>query len=172
MSQVIDMPTAHDTRRRYAGYQLMRLLGEWAPERDSRDLEDMTGRIVEMLGVYAAEVECRAQIAEATLRKYALNSVLLAHPMQPPTLHPAYADQVEAMARAIYDVEVARGDRASSVMIKEFCGLPGVKATPESIRESNALEPYERCADEWREYAAAALAASLIHKSKHGEDAA
>ena len=105
MSQVIDMPTAHDTRRRYAGYQLMRLLGEWAPERDSRDLEDMTGRIVEMLGVYAAEVECRAQIAEATLRKYALNSVLLAHPMQPPTLHPAYADQVEAMARAILAVK-------------------------------------------------------------------
>lgn len=162
MSDALRMPTAHETRQRAAAHQFVRLLREWTPEREPRDVEEMAGRLVEMLGVYAGEVECRAKMAEAMVRNYTLNSLLHRHPMEPPPLlHPAYKDDVEAMARAIYDVEVARGDRASSVLIKAFCGLPGVKATPESIRESNDIEPFERCADEWREYAAAALAAYL-----------
>lgn len=165
MTDALQMPTQHETRQRAAALRIFRLLHEWAPEREPRDVEELVGRLVEFLGVYATEVETRAKMAESMVRNYTLNGLLHRHPLEPPPmLHSAYKDDVEAMARAIYDAEVARGDRASSVMIKAFCGLPGVKATPESVREANALEPYEDCADEWREYAAAALAAYLVQR--------
>lgn len=163
----MEMPTQHDTRRRYFGMTLFHTLREWArcehPE-EPENLEEITKQILNLRDLFNADIEMRLQMAEATIRKYQLHTIILQPgPMKPPLFAPQYKDAIEAVARAIYDVELARGERASSVLINMMVGKPGSKATPESIRENCRIEPFDHCADEWREYAVSAVAAHLAH---------
>lgn len=165
---MLTMPSHNETRRRYMTMQVMHILAEFARCEDPTELENVeeaTKRILDMRDFFDADLEARAAFDEAALRKMLLTSLLMQPgPFKPPPFAPQYADVIEAVARAIYDVEVARGANASSVLIKMMVGKPGSKATPESLQDCMRIETFEESADSWREYATSAVAAYLAHQ--------